>query len=235
MDYKILINEFEGPLDLLLHLIKKNDIEIKDIKIDEITKQYLDYIKKMEEINLDIASEYLVMASELILIKSNDLLPASFEEEEEESLKDNLINKLIEYQKYKELLPDFKELESVRKNIHTKLKEDINSYSDQELDLDGITISSLTEALLKFLEMKEDKKPLNTKVTNKEYSVTRRSHEIKELLKKKNKVSFNELFEEITKEYIIVTFLSILELSKKQELKICQENNFSEIYLESGI
>ena len=119
LDYSIKINEFEGPLDLLLHLIKQSNIDIYDISITEITKDYLDYINKMQELNIDVASSYLVMASELMVIKSRSLLPTNNEEtidsEEEELTKEKLISKLVEYQKYKEVTSYFKEYESKRK------------------------------------------------------------------------------------------------------------------------
>ena len=113
MEYSVKINEFEGPLDLLLHLIKESNIKIEDIKIDEITKQYLDYINKMEEMNLDIASEYLVMAAELIEMKSNNLLPKKEEKElvEEEDPKEELIRRLLEYESYKKMTEVFREYE----------------------------------------------------------------------------------------------------------------------------
>ena len=110
--YNIKINEFEGPLDLLLHLIKKDNINIYEISITKITQDYLDYIHKMEELNIEVASSYLVMAAELMEIKSASLLPQKPKEEgedEEEVSKEALINKLVEYQKYKELAPFFKE------------------------------------------------------------------------------------------------------------------------------
>ena len=103
MEYKVMINEFEGPLDLLLHLIKENNIDIYDIKIEEITKQYLDYIKKMKELNLSIASEYLVMASELLEMKSKMLLPKREEEtldDFEEDPRELLIERLLAYKQY---------------------------------------------------------------------------------------------------------------------------------------
>ena len=107
MDYSIKIDEFEGPLDLLLHLIKEDNIDIYDISIDKITKDYLDYINKMEELNINVASSYLVMAAELMEIKSKSLLPSNKKEEvsenEEEVSRERLISKLIEYKKYKEL------------------------------------------------------------------------------------------------------------------------------------
>ena len=135
MDYSIKINEFEGPLDLLLHLIKQSNIDIYDIEISEITKQYLDYINKMEELNINVASSYIVMAAELMEIKSKSLLPkkeVETEEEDEEVIsKENLINKLIEYKKYKEMAPSFKELESVRQNIYIKSPEKLNNYLDE--------------------------------------------------------------------------------------------------------
>ena len=120
MDYTIKIDAFDGPLDLLLHLIKKSNIDIIDISISEITNQYLDYINKMEELNINIASTYLVMASELMEIKSKTLLPQKTEvdndneEDEEEVSREKLIQKLIEYQKYKMITEDFKELEHNR-------------------------------------------------------------------------------------------------------------------------
>ena len=105
MDYRVKIDEFEGPLDLLLHLIKESDIDIYNVNINEITTQYFDYIHAMEELNIDVASEYLVMASTLMEIKSKSLLPSTkenvVEENEEEVSRENLIQKLIEYQDIK--------------------------------------------------------------------------------------------------------------------------------------
>lgn len=234
MDYKILINDFEGPLDLLLHLIKQSDISIFDISIEQITKQYLDYITKMEELNLNIASEYLVMAAELIEMKSLVLLPNSKSEsddEYEEDPKEQLINRLLEYERYKEQTKKFKELEQTRHEIYTRMPLDMSEYSDNDIDFGDVTIDDLVKALNKFLERKELERPLNTKIATKEYSVHERSNQIKNILKTKKKVSFHELFESFKKDYVIVTFLSILDLAKKQELDIKQDNNFEEIYL----
>ncbi len=230
-----MINEFEGPMDLLLHLIKKSDINICDISIEEITKQYLDYINEMERLDLDIASEYLIMAAELIEIKSSILLPKpEIEEDEyEEDPREKLIKKLIEYKQYKEKLPDFKQLEIDRKQMYSKEPSDLSHFKipDENIDLGNIGIEDLMNAFNKFLERKKLEQPLNTKITKKEYSVGERCTEIKNILKKKKKIEFEELFEEINKDYIVVTFLSILTLAKKQELKITQDNNFSKIIL----
>ena len=236
MDYKVKIDEFEGPLDLLLHLIKESNIDIHDIKIDEITKQYLDYLKSMQEIDMEITSNYLVMASELMLIKSNSLLPNNKEieiDEEEELSKESLINKLIEYQRYKELTKDFKNLELERKKIYTKAPSNINDITNQKfINNTNTTIDDLIDAFSKFLERKDKEKPINTKITNKEYSVKKRKTEIKKILKDKKKIEFSKLFNNYNKSFIIVTFISILELAKEKEIKINQKEDFKEIYIE---
>ncbi len=229
MEANFVINDFEGPLDLLLHLIKTSKMDIYDIKIEEITAQYLDFINRMNELNLDVASEYLVMASELTLIKSKMLLPRANEEEEEEDPRENLVNRLIEYQKYKDMIDEFKSLERDRKDIFTKDPMNLYEYSDPIKNDGDITLDNLVDALNKFLQRKEDEKPLETKIARKEILVTDRTNEIRSLLKKKKKVSFFDLFEVKTKEYVVVTFLSILEMAKKGEIVITQENNFNNI------
>lgn len=235
MDYKIMINEFEGPMDLLLHLIKKSELNIYDISIEEITKQYLDYISAMERLDLDIASEYLIMAAELIEIKSAMLLPKPILEDEdsyEEDPKEKLIARLLEYKKYKEMTSEFKKLEEERKEIYTKEISNLNEYKQDGItNLGDVDLNSLLDAFNKFLERKKLEEPLNTKVTKKEYSISERSSEIKNILKKKKKVNFEELFEQYNKDYVVVTFLSILTMAKKQELVIKQDSNFSKIIL----
>ena len=233
MEYTITIDNFEGPLDLLLHLIKQSDIDICDISILDITKQYMDYIDKMEELNLNIASEYLIMAAELLEMKSNMLLPKpKLEEDEyEEDPREKLIKRLLEYQHYKDITEEFRELELARKDFYTKEPSSLNDFKvTNEYQEDG-NVDDLLLAFKKFLERKELEKPLNTKITTKEYSVSVRSNEIRNILKNKNKVYFEELFEDFNKTYIVVTFLSILDLARKGELTINQESNFEKIYL----
>lgn len=239
MDYKVEIPEFEGPLDLLLHLIKQDNISIQDISIERITKQYLNYIEMMNDLNLDIASEYLVMAAELIEMKSSSLLPNEEVEEDEfeEDPKNQLINRLLEYEKYKNITNSFKELESFRQEVYTKDPENLTEYQDENTNIDyGVDLNDLLEAFKKFLNDKELDKPLNTKITNKEYSVGKRTVEIRDVLRKKKKVKFTELFEVLTKEYVVVTFLAILSMSKKQEIELVQTNNFNDIIIkEKGV
>lgn len=235
MQYEFKIDQFEGPLDLLLHLIKQSNIDIYDINLEEITDQYLKYIKDMEELNLDIASEYLIMAAELIEIKSRALLPKSefIEDEYEEDPKEELINRLIEYKKYKELTDSFKELESIRSEIYTKLPSNINEYVEGKAlkNTEDITIDDLFNAFNKFLDRKEFEKPLKTTITTKEFSVKERINSIKKILSSKKKVSFYDLFETKEKNYIVITFLSILEMLKNNEIIVVQESNFEDIII----
>lgn len=234
MNYEIKIPEFEGPLDLLLHLIKQDDISIFEISIDRITKQYLDYLNLMEEMNLDVASEYLVLASELIEMKSNSLLPSKNsddDDEYEEDPKEKLIQRLLEYEKYKNLTNTFQELESSRKQIYTRDSDEILKFRTNDSIDYGVNLDDLINAFQNFIDKKELDKPLNTKIEKKEYSVNKRCFEIKNKIHQKKRVYFNELFEVATKDYIVVTFLAILALAKRQEINIVQNNNFNEIMI----
>ena len=234
MDYTLKINDFEGPLDLLLHLIKEAKMSVFDFSVEEIVKSYLDYINKMQEINLTIASSYLVMASELIEIKSRMLLPRHEEEEEEEDPKERLIARLIEYQKYKDLTAEFKNMEEKRREIYTKLPENLSSYveDDNVLKNSNVTLDDLLEAFQKFLERQKEEVVLETKITKKEITVEERRKDIKKKLFKDKKISFFKLFDTITKEYVVVTFLAVLEMVRKKEINIIQENNFDDIICE---
>lgn len=236
MEYTVKINEFEGPLDLLLHLIKKMKIDIWDISIEEVTKSYLDYIKTMEDLNLDIASEYLVMAAELIELKSRLLLPSdeTDEDEYEEDPKEQLIKKLIEYKKYKELTSEFRRLEEDRSFIFTKEPEDYKLYMDNDKDMSiigEVNAVDLFTAFQNLLQKKEFDKPLEKKVTNKDISINERRREIKEIIEKNKKVSFYDLFDKKDKDYLITTFLAILDMVKHMEIYVNQSKNFENIFL----
>lgn len=236
MDYSVKIDEFEGPLDLLLHLIKQSNINIVDIEINKITKDYLDYINKMEELNINVAGSYLVMAAELMEIKSKSLLPqedTEVEDDEEEISKENLINKLIEYEKYKNMVGTFKEMEEERQNIYVKAPERISNYLDTAIINDGgTTIDDLVSAFQKFLERVDNEKPVTTKITTKEYSIKDRKKSIRHILSEKKKVLFTDLFEEHSISFIVVTFLSILEMVKEHVVIIKQDDNFKDITIE---
>ena len=230
------INNFDGPLDLLLHLIKVNEMDIMDIKIEEITKQYIDYINSMESLNIEVASEYLVMASELIEIKSRLLLPKEkLEDDSEEEIdpREELARRLLEYDAYKKLSSLLEEKNEVRSFIYTKVPESSSNYIEETNYNGEGNIDDLVEAFKLYLNRKKKNKPLKRKVAINEVSVSSRCIEIRNVLKKKKKVSFFSLFESDEKEYIVATFLAILEMAKNGELNIKQKKNFSDITLES--
>jgi len=232
--YEVTIENFQGPLDLLLHLIKESKMDIFNIKLEIIIDEYLKFIKKMQEMNLDVASCYLVMSCELLEIKSKMLLPKTEEEEVEEDPKERLINRLIEYQKYKEQVDNFKELERERNTYFTKIPSNLEEYKNEntKIVLNDVSLDDLVVAFQNFLDRKKEDEPINTKITKKELSVDEKMIEIKNRFKNNKKISFLSLFEINDRPNIVVTFLAILELAKKGDIRIVQENNFDEIMCE---
>lgn len=228
-----MIDAFEGPLDLLLHLIKKSNINICDINVVDITNQYLDYINQMEKMNLDIASEYLIMAAELIEIKSGYLLPKR-DEVEEDDARIELINRLLDYEHYKNMISYFKDLEYNRRDEFTKNPDDLRNYGlESEIRLNSdVTVTDLVNAFNNFMKKQESLKPLNTKVTSKEYSVSKRCGEIKDILKIRKKICFEDLFDKYDRGFIVVTFLAILDLVRNNGYVVSQDYNFNQIYIE---
>lgn len=232
----ITINQFEGPLDLLLSLIKKEEMNIFDINITSITNQYLAYITKMKKLNLNIDSEYLVLATELIEIKARELLPHNDQYQEEENPKEELINRLIEYKQYKEVIRQFEELKNQRKELFVKNPSFLDEYKSKGINLENdITLNDLIETFTKFNERKQFEKPLNTVITTKEYSVKKRSEEILNQLKTKTQIDFHELFNKPIKAHIVVTFLSILDLAKKQCIILNQDKYLDKIIIKRRI
>ena len=239
MTYNFCTTDFEGPLDLLLHLVKESKMDIYEINISEIINQYLDFIHSLEENNIDIASEYLVMASELIHLKSKLLVNRKDEEETTEdefsfSSEEDLRNKLLEYEKYKQLTQSFHDLEEKRGEVYTKLPESLKEYIEETgIQKGEFDIEDLFNAYKLFIERQKLSKPLNTKITKKELSVDDKIKDIRSILNTRKRVNFIELFTEVTKENIVVTFLSILEMTKSNEILLTQEDNFSPIMIES--
>ena len=232
--YVVTIDNFDGPLDLLLHLIKEQDIDIYDIKIEDITKQYLDYIRHMKELNLEIASEYLVMASELIEMKSKMLLPKKKEKEEddyEEDPRELLIERLLAYKRYKEVTSEFKDLELTRKMVFTREPDNLNRYVKEDENSEELGVADLIDAFNNLLKRKELDRPIATKITKKELSVTEKVNKIKNILRNKKKINFEDIFEVSTKEEVIISFLSVLEMVKKDEILLTQEGNFKNIVI----
>ncbi|MBQ8534500.1 MAG: segregation/condensation protein A [Bacilli bacterium] len=237
MEMEFKINDFEGPLDLLLHLIKESKMDIMNIEIELITKQYMDFLDSQEKMNLEVSSEYLVLASELLEIKSRLLLPNNKVDENGEEVvedpREELVNRLLEYQTYKNITSLLQEKELLRKDIYTKSPENIKNYIDERTEIHAdVTLDDLLAAFQRYYQRKIDNKPLNTKVTVNEISVSSRRHDIKNILKTKRRVSFFELFPVVSKEYVVATFLAILEMCKNNEITIVQNDTFDDIVCE---
>ncbi|MED3562962.1 segregation/condensation protein A [Bacillus sp. MUM 116] len=245
MPYKVKIDAFEGPLDLLLHLINRLEIDIYDIPVAQITEQYLIYIHTMKELKLDIASEFLVMAATLLAIKSKMLLPKNEENIEDmeseisydEDPRDELVERLIEYRKYKDAANDLKSMEEERGLMYTKPPSDLSDFAKdkqpEKADL-NVSLYDMLAAFQKLLRRKKLQRPLATKITRQEISIEKRMSEIMgELKHLKGRKNFNELFPYPEKEHIVVTFLAILELIKRKEIDVEQQENFGDIFVEA--
>lgn len=240
MPYNVKIDAFEGPLDLLLHLVHRLEIDIYDIPVAEITEQYLLYIHTIKELQLDIASEYLVMAATLLAIKSKMLLPKQdidvddLEIEIGEDPREELIQRLIEYRKYKEAASELKTMEQERNLIFTKPPSDL-SYFTKELssvrvDLD-VSLYDMLGALQKLMRRKRLQRPLATKVAKEEVTIEKTMEYVLRILRERGRINFIEFFPYQDKEQIVTTFLAILELMKRRKIIVEQERNFSEIFV----
>jgi segregation and condensation protein A len=232
MSYKVKLDIFEGPLDLLLYLIRKNEVDIYDIPIATITEQYLEYLDLMTVLNLDIAGEYLVMAATLTKIKSKMLLPPieDGEEEEEEDPRAELMEHLLEYQHYKEVAFQLKSRELLEKDIFTRIQTEEQNAGDVSDDgIIEVSLFDLVDALRKVIEKKD--LPGNLmEVDIERISVKDKISEIVMFLKEKQEIIFQSVFDALTTKFeIIVTFLAVLELMKLRAIKVFQVQPHGEI------
>jgi len=244
MDYEIKLDTFEGPFDLLFHLIEKNEIDIYNIPISEITEQYLKYINQMKDLDMEVASEFLVMAATLLEIKSKMLLPNPVEEQLEFDVQGldprrDLVVKLIEYKKYKNIAEFLKKREDIYGKVYFKSQEQLEEFIDKDIDLK--TELSLEEELLrkavKRLVQKAEKLDKHRKQFFKElkrdmFTVEDKITLLKEKLEREEKIQFISLFKEnCPRLEIVVTFLALLELLKLKIINIKQDNIFDEIII----
>ena len=239
MEYKIILETFEGPMDLLLHLIDKAEIDIYDIPINEITEQYLDHIKKMEELDLEVTSEFLLMAATLLEIKSKMLLPNEKKLEGEQlELKEadprfELVQRLLEYKKYKYVSQELQDYEEIQRKVYYKPKEDILVFEDEE-EIEEMDLEKLVEALNNLL--RKNKNTITSinmdEIQKEEYTLDESMEKIKIKLEEEEEIKFSNLFDKSSnKKEIVTIFLSILELIRLKYITIMQEDNFSEIII----
>ncbi|MFD2045907.1 segregation/condensation protein A [Ornithinibacillus salinisoli] len=237
--YKVKLDTFEGPLDLLLHLINRYEIDIYDIPVAQITEQYMHYIHTMQRLELNIASEYLVMAATLLAIKSQMLLPkqeiTDDTEEYVEDPREELMQRLIEYRKYKAAAEQLKEKEVDSNQIFTRapLAFDPKEYTNVPIVQQGdVSIYDMLGALGKMLERKKWKAPLETSVQRSDIPIEQRMEEVLQLVKKsRDGISFDQMFTDRTRSHVVVTFMALLELMKKNEVTCKQKSHFDSLFV----
>ena len=233
--YELKLDNFEGPIDLLCYLIDKNKMDIYQVNISEITDQYVEYLKEQEDLNLEIASEFLVMASTLILIKSKGLLPKEVEDEAELT-EEELLQRIIEYKKYKEISKVFKERIETYSNRFFKLPDKIE-LPKQQLEKEFLP-EDIIERYKELIQRNENKKNENAKNINEiaiheVYSVSEKVKDIFRELVRKPKFVFNKLFSlnEKPKAEVVTAFSGVLELSRRNKIYAEQKETFGDIII----
>lgn len=235
------LDSFEGPLDLLLHLIDKAEIDIHEVSISEITDQYMEYLHAMKELELEVTSEFLVMAATLLAIKSKQLLPKPpvFEDEYEDwpddglDPRDELIQKLVEYRKFKQIAEQLREKEFERSLIYSREPEDMTPFMREEKvnPVEGLQLSDLIAAFQKALRRAARRNIVAT-VQRDEISVKDRIRDIVDVLKQYETVRFSRLIREnMDRHEVVVTFLAILELMKMKHIRCFQHQLFDDIVI----
>ncbi len=232
MSYKIKLELFEGPLDLLLYLVKKDHLNIYDIPIAKVTEQYLQYINLMQLLDLNIAGEFLVMAATLMQIKSKMLLPAEEGEgveEEKEDPREELVKRLLEYEKFKEIAENLRQKEADQREVFKRPKIEIDR--DESKDKEAYFEASIFDLINAFSKaLKDIPKDVFYEVVKDQFTVEQATHEILHLLLVKSEVRLSELFNRAkNKMDIIVTFLAVLELIRMKEIIARQSALFEEI------
>lgn len=241
-DITLKIDEFEGPLDLLLHLIKELEVDVYDIPISEVTSQYIDYLKKMKELNLEVAGEFLVMASTLMSIKSNMLIPRKEQsehlDEHEESVeesKDYLTALLLEHQLTKEASRLLKEKRKEREKIYTKEASDLSRYQENiPLRENAYTINDIFQAAFRVLKQERMNQPPGSWIERSEVSIQDKMNEIKKELTQSSSNEPTKMFSLLktnSREEIVAVFLAILELMKTNEIFVLQKEHYGDIWI----
>jgi len=241
MSYTVKLEVFEGPFDLLFHLIEKAKVDIYNIPIAQITKQYLEYLNALNTFDLEIASEFLLMAATLIEIKSKMLLPDKKEDQiamdlEADDPMQDLVLRLLEYKKFKNAAEEFKKREELYKKVFYKAQEQLDQYIDHDTqELIDLDLNYLLEAFQKLFTKKQslqEKESFVRRIERDEISIEFKIGQIKELLVLKQHLSFHELIlNSHSKTEAIVTFLALLELMKIKFLSVRQDKIFDDIII----
>ncbi len=234
--YAIKIENFEGPLDLLCHLIEKNKMDIYDIHLNEITDQYIQYLNQMEKMNLEIASEFVVMASTLLYLKSKNLLPKQ-EEEEEELTEEELIRRIIEYKKFKEISKVLKQKYIQNGTRYYKNQEDIELPKQKiKKDYDNMVIPDIYKNVIakNRAKINQNAKNIEKIALVENYTVASKVKEMFKVLVKQKRFVFNKLFSlnKHNKQEVVTAFSGLLEMSRRKKVETKQEELFGDITVE---
>ncbi len=235
-DYKVQLEIFEGPLDLLLYLIKRDELDIYDISIVTITKQYMAYIETFRMLNIGLAGEFLVMAANLCYIKSRTLLPKHQQppedDAEDEDPRWDLIRQLIEYKKFKDAATFLQRRESEQQNLFSHVPEKIQSDKAQERPLAEVSIFDLIRAFQGILQRFDDDDAFN-EIVDERWTVSDKIDHLLKTVAPGQSIRFSDLFENVsTKGEVIVTFLAVLELMKLNHFRVRQDSALGEIELQ---
>ncbi|MDO4903474.1 MAG: segregation/condensation protein A [Limosilactobacillus sp.] len=233
----IKIEDFEGPLDLLLHLIRENKMDIYDIKIATITSQYIDYLRQQQAHQLEIAGDYFVMAATLMNIKSQMLLPQQEDLDEEEEIEDpreELVEQLLEYQRYKRAADQLKDKEEFRRQEFTRPAMHVPRNMIQAHVEPGVTVDQLQAAFVQVLKNHRLNQPVVETVEAETVSVAQRMDEVVTAVKT-GPIRFDEIFQkDRNRDQLVTTFLAVLELSKHHRIEMQQAEMFGPIILVEG-
>ncbi|MCA9403791.1 MAG: segregation/condensation protein A [Candidatus Omnitrophica bacterium] len=235
MSYKLRLDVFEGPLDLLLYLIKKNDIDIKDIPIVKVTEQYMEYIEMMKLLDLEIVGDFLVMAATLIQIKSKMLLPPdpSAEEEDEIDPRDELARRLLEYKRFKEIAETLESHELQRKDYYTRRLDDDQMQQIKDDAREVFFEASLFDLITAFQEaLQRTPEEIIHEIIQEEFTVEDKIHDILHELIQQEKMSVKAIFKRCrSRSEIVVSFIAVLELIRLREIKAYQAAPFDDIQI----
>ncbi len=236
--YECRLDNFTGPLDLLLHLVKEKKMDLLELSITEICDQYLAYIERHRDLYLETKSEYLVMAAYLLEAKSKMLLPVekvSIQDDYEPDMRAKLIERLLTYKKYKDVVAALNIKKEEREAFYTKLPADMSSYEQEVAKIpQNLDPYALIQAMNRLMARKVHLRPLQSAVAQKEPSVEERTVKIKEYLSlhRHEKVNLGDLFEEGDRMMFVVTFLAVLILANQGYLSLDQKHRYDDVYVE---
>ena len=236
MVYKVRLQAFEGPFDLLVYLIEQNRMSVYDIKVSEITSQYMEYIREAERYDVELAQEFMVMAAELIEIKSRMLLPSAQPETPDEQMEDprsSLVARILEYKQFKELADFLKEQEEITSHVHSKPAEDLTEYTGEEEELLKSDMNSFANAFLAFLLKKrrlEEMHKTYERIERARMSLENRIMQMTDFFRTRKIMKFSEMIKDDDSPFNrVITFMSLLELLKQRAVTAEQKKRFGDI------